>query len=208
MKTTAVKWALFLVAGLMFFGSCKRNDNDTPPVVTTPGHTDNVMMSEVHEMMSEMDTMDMSGDPDTRFAKMMKGHHQGAIEMAQIEIAQGTNVTIKTMAQTMLNAQTQEISDLNMFLANHTPHAENAEFNMEMEHSMMKMHNNIDLQAVNGNIDHDFALLMIFHHQSAIEMADMVLHYGHEPEIADMAQMMKEDQEMEIEQLQNWLLGQ
>jgi uncharacterized protein (DUF305 family) len=179
-----------------------------PHVVTTPGHTNNVMMSEVHEMMSEMDTMDMSGDPDTHFAKMMKGHHQGAIEMAQIEIAQGTDASIKTMAQTMLNAQTQEISDLNMFLADHIPHAENDEFNMEMEHSMMKMHNNIDLQAVNGNIDHDFALLMIFHHQSAIEMADIVLHYGHEPEIADMAQMMKEDQEMEIEQLQNWLLGQ
>jgi uncharacterized protein (DUF305 family) len=75
-----------------------------------------------------------------------------------------------------------------------------------MEMSMMKMHKNADLQSVNGNLDHDFAILMIFHHQSAIEMSDLVIHYGHETMITNMAEMMKDDQEIEIEELQNWLL--
>ena len=75
-----------------------------------------------------------------------------------------------------------------------------------MKMSMGKMHRNADLQKVNGNIDHDYAILMIFHHQSAIEMSDLVIHYGHEMIIRNMAEMMKEDQEMEIEELQKWLL--
>jgi len=51
---------------------------------------------------------------------------------------------------------------------------------MKMEMSMDKMDRNADLQIVDGNNDHDFATLIIFHHQSAIEMADLVIHYGHE----------------------------
>ena len=82
------------------------------------------------------------------------------------------------------------------------------EFNMKMEETMMKMHKYADLQAVNGKLDHDFAILMIFHHESAIEMADLVIHFGHEPMILKMAEMMKEDQEKEIKTLQDWLLTQ
>lgn len=173
---------------------------------TQPGHTENKMMNQMHMMMAEMDTMDMSGDPDTHFAKMMRMHHMGAIEMANIVLSEGSDTTIKRIAQNMKSMQTTEIADLTNFINTHTPHAENMMFNDKMEMSMMKMHRNADLQKINGNIDHDFAIMMIFHHQSAIEMADLVMHYGHETTISNMAQAMKDDQEMEIEELQKWLL--
>lgn len=48
---------------------------------------------------------------------------------------------------------------------------------------MDKMDRNTDLQIINGNIDHDFAILIIFHYQNAIEMSDLVISYGHEPDI-------------------------
>lgn len=102
---------------------------------------------------------------------------------------------------------TQEIGELQTFLNTHSPHGENAEFNMKIEMSMDKMDRNADSQIINGNIDHDFAILIIFRHQSAIEMADLVIHYGHEHMIQEMAEMMKEDQEMEIAELQQWLLN-
>ena len=60
--------------------SCKKDDVIYAPP-TTPSHEDNRMMKEMHEMMRMMDTMNMSGDPDTHFAKMMKMHHKGAINM-------------------------------------------------------------------------------------------------------------------------------
>jgi uncharacterized protein (DUF305 family) len=195
---------ILLVASV---ASCKKEE--TPAIVTppTPSHESNSMMMEIHKMMNMMDTMDMSGDPDHHFAKMMKMHHMGAIDMSNIVIAHGTDTTIRRIAQNIIMKQNMEITDLTSFLNSHTPHGENMEFNMKMEKSMQKMHNNADLQSVNGNTDHDFASLIIFHHQSAIEMADFVIHYGHEVSIKNMAEMMIEDQEMEIEELQNWLLN-
>jgi uncharacterized protein (DUF305 family) len=172
----------------------------------TTSHHDNRMMKEIDKMMNMMDTMNMSGDPDTHFAKMMKMHHKGAIDMSKIIKAEGQNAVIKSLADEMITNQTDEINKLDSFLTVHTPHAENKEFNMKMEASMMKMHKNAELQYLNGNLDHDFAILMIQHHQSAIEMADLVIHYGHETVISDMAVKMKIDQEKEIAELQNWLL--
>ena len=130
----------------------------------------------------------------------------GAIDMSNIVLAQGSDTTIRRIAQMMVQKQNMEIADLTAFLNSHAAHADSIDFNMKMKLSMEKMHRNADLQKVNGNIDHDFAILMIFHHQSAIEMADLVIHYGHEMTISNMAEMMKDDQEMEIEELQKWLL--
>ncbi|GEM_PF-5443858 len=45
------------------------------------------------------------------------------------------------------------------------------EFDTKMMMSMEKMGRNADLQIINGRIDHDFAILMTGHHQSAIEMS-------------------------------------
>ena len=38
-------------------------------------------------------------------------------------------------------------------------------------------------------------------------MADLVIHYEHHADIKHMAEMMKDDQEMEIKELQEWLLA-
>lgn len=189
-----------MVAMITVF-SCSKNDK-----VETQSHDSNKMMKEMHGMIDTMMATPMPGDPDHHFAKMMQLHHKGAINMANIVLQEGKDTTIRRMAQMMIQKQTQEISELQQFLMTHTPHAENAEFNMKMEMSMDKMSRNADLQIINGNIDQDFATLIIFHHQSAIEMADLVIHYGHEMMIKNMAAMMKQDQEKEIAELQKWLL--
>lgn len=71
---------------------------------------------------------------------------------------------------------------------------------------MAKMGRNADLQIITGNIDRDFAILMIQHHQAATEMADLEIHYGKDSKIIELARRMIEDQEMEIRELQIWLL--
>lgn len=181
--------------------SCSKDE-----IVRVEQHDKNVMMKEMHKMIDIMMSTPMPGDPDHHFAKMMMMHHQGAINMADIILKDGKDTTIRRMAHMMKQMQTMEIADLQAFLNHHLPHEMDPEFNMKMEMSMEKMDRNADLQIINGDLDHDFAILIIFHHQSAIEMADLVIHYGHEPIITHMAQKMKEDQEMEIAGLQKWLL--
>ena len=52
--------------------------------------------------------------------------------------------------------------------------------------------------------DQHFIEMMIPHHQSAIEMADLALNQAKRPEIKNLAIAIKKDQKREIEQMQTW----
>jgi uncharacterized protein (DUF305 family) len=49
-----------------------------------------------------------------------------------------------------------------------------------------------------------FIEMMIPHHQSAVEMADLALNQAKRPEIKNLAIAIKKDQKREIEQMQSW----
>ena len=71
-------------------------------------------------MMSGMDSMQkmkMSGDTDKDFAMMMKIHHQGAVDMAEMELAQGKSPAMKAMAKKIIAAQKKEIAEFDRWLA-------------------------------------------------------------------------------------------
>jgi uncharacterized protein (DUF305 family) len=70
------------------------------------------------------DEMGMSHDPsmlgtarpfDREFIDMMIPHHQGAIRMARVEIAKGDNPDAKRLAEAIVQAQTKEIDEMNMW---------------------------------------------------------------------------------------------
>ncbi|MFS0771155.1 DUF305 domain-containing protein [Sphingomonas sp. 1P08PE] len=51
-----------------------------------------------------------SGDPDRDFARMMIPHHQGAIDMAGIELRYGKDERLRRLAQGIIVEQRQEIA--------------------------------------------------------------------------------------------------
>lgn len=53
---------------------------------------------------------------DTLWLQSMISHHQGAIEMAKAEVANGQNDDIKNMAQTMIDTQQAEITQMDQML--------------------------------------------------------------------------------------------
>ena len=61
----------------------------------------------------------MAEDPDVAFVCGMIPHHQGAIDMAKIELQYGKDPWVKEMAQKVIDAQTQEIADMRKWLAEH-----------------------------------------------------------------------------------------
>ena len=67
--------------------------------------------------MERMQKMTMSGDTDKDFAMMMKIHHQGAIDMAQMELAHGKSPAMKAMAKQIIAAQKKEIAQFDRWLA-------------------------------------------------------------------------------------------
>jgi uncharacterized protein (DUF305 family) len=80
-----------------------------------------------------------------------------------------------------------------------------AQFMQAMNGSMERMHRQMAAAPMNGNIDHDFASMMIPHHQGAIDMAKAELIYGKDTVMRRLAQEILVDQQSEIDAMQLWL---
>jgi uncharacterized protein (DUF305 family) len=70
---------------------------------------------------------------------------------------------------------------------------------------MHQMNSKLEGMKMTGDIDHDFAEMMIVHHQAAIDMAIQELDAGKEAVLKNMATKIIEDQTREIKELQQWL---
>jgi uncharacterized protein (DUF305 family) len=80
-----------------------------------------------------------------------------------------------------------------------------SKFTQEMNTDMQKMDRGMAGASMNGKVDHDFAAMMIPHHQGAIDMAKGELSYGSDPVMRRLAEEIIVDQQSEIDLMNLWL---
>lgn len=162
------------------------------------------------KMMNDMHQMEMSGNVDVDYATMMIGHHQAAVDMAQVQIDSGTDDKLKSMAKKIIEEQKAEISELQNFLSTHQNPVKNYDpskkeegFAKLMDENMSMMMNMPKMES-ETTTDQQFVDMMIPHHQGAVSMAEGFVQYGKDSELISMAKKMIADQNREIKDFQNW----
>lgn len=76
----------------------------------------------------------------------------------------------------------------------------------EMMAAMERMNRDMTAAPMTGDPDRNLVVMMMPHHQGAIDMARIYLRDGKDPAIRRMAQKIIADQEREIREFQAWLV--
>jgi len=164
---------------------------------------DSMSDKSMSKMMNKMKNMKMSGNTDVDFVNMMIVHHQGAIDMATTEITSGKDENMKTMANNIIKDQQKEIATMKSWLEKNkdkkSTSGDNSKKLMESMDDMMDH----DMK-MTGDPDKDFVSMMIMHHEGAIDMAEVEVDNGTDPQIKKMAQEIINKQEAEIKQMKDW----
>jgi uncharacterized protein (DUF305 family) len=82
---------------------------------------DQAMMKGMDAMNHAMASAPVTGDPDQDFVAMMIPHHQGAIDMARVELRYGRDPAMRRLATTIVAAQDREITTMRRWQASHKP---------------------------------------------------------------------------------------
>ena len=122
-----IRYRLPLIVGVFAMGlaALSATAQDTQHTPTQPQAGGGMMgmhgaaMQTAMQHMQQGMNMPMSGDPDRDFAQMMIPHHQGAIDMARIELESGKDPQLRQMAQKIIEDREREIASLKEWLAQH-----------------------------------------------------------------------------------------
>jgi len=162
---------------------------------------------------------------DVMFATMMIPHHEGAIEMSDLALAQASTQQVKDLAARIKAAQGPEIEQMQGWLADWDagmPMTSSADMGHGMMSAgppsssaddfgmgrMMTM-SEADLAALRAatgvEFDKLFLQQMITHHQGAIDMAEIEVAQGLNPATLALAQAIRTGQAVEITEMQQLL---
>ncbi len=95
------------------------NDVDTTDTGRPKGDTgpSSTAFSKANARMHENMAMEYTGNADVDFVRGMIAHHQGAIDMAKVELEYGKDAEIRKLAENVISAQTGEIGMMKEWLA-------------------------------------------------------------------------------------------
>jgi DUF305 family protein family protein len=102
-----------IFAASILLGVAASFAHDTPPAATDEAAFLMENQMAMDKMMSAM-AAKPSGDIDRDFVAVMTPHHQGAIDMAVIELRYGKNEVLRRIAQEIIVDQMQEIDAMKL----------------------------------------------------------------------------------------------
>lgn len=119
----ALAVALSLAAATALAQTPRQTPARTPPMSSLKSGTADrdPFMPAMEKMNKAMAAAPSTGNVDHDFVAMMIPHHQGAVDMATIELARGKDPMLRRMAQKIIGSQEHEIEKMRAWEAKNPP---------------------------------------------------------------------------------------
>lgn len=221
-----------LLAGGLLLASCRSGPEEQADVHEAgPPAT---MMAALHTMADHSQALQPNGNLDLYFAQLMRENHRAAVSMSALELQQGQDPELRRVAQDIHQAHQQLVLGLDSAIQRieaqpptfpeHTIQSHELEKLLDTAttglhpaaHRMMAQAEGDKTpsdgyfertaeDAGTGSIDHDFAALLVPHHQNSIALARAELELGRDEALEKVTYLILQDQQREIDQVQAWL---
>ncbi len=206
MKKTLV--GISAVALALTLAACGRDEKPTNDVVAE--NSMNSMMADPNNPFAQSEmTMDramsaaVGTDAGDSWVRKMIEHHRGAIEMSRIVLASSPSAEVAQMAQTTIDKQGKEITELEKLVATGTPDPASANL---YRPAAMEMHNAM-MAAKGADASETYLRKMLEHHKGAVGMSNVALANGAAGAVRSAVIKTKADQQMEIDMVEAMLSG-
>ena len=148
---------------------------------------------------------DEVNDADVAFVQGMIPHHEQAIEMSEMVIANGDDPTVIALAEQINTAQGPEIDQMNTWLDEWGIEPTGSDGMDGMDGMMSDDEMNAMSDTMGADLDRMFLEMMIRHHEGAIQMAEVELDEGSNADVLALARAIIDGQQAEIDQMQSML---
>ena len=192
-KSTAMRMAALLVS----LGACG-GGNETAATDSAAGAatTADTSASSMAGMNHDMNRPPAK-DADHEFLRMMSDHHEGMIQMATAAMTKGSNATVQGDAHKMHTKQLEEQKKMVDMVQ--------ASYGEKVMPMIMPSNKTMldELQSKSGaEYDRTFYRQVIAHHREGIKMMDDYASRVAKPEVKQMIEKMKTEQQREITELE------
>ncbi|WP_418965404.1 DUF305 domain-containing protein [Cetobacterium sp.] len=161
-------------------------------------------------MMSNSSQIFLTKDVGNNFVIYMIPHHEAAIITSIGALKYTHNLEVKNLANRIIHAQEREVEVMQKLLETGELRGnDNGQFLDKMKKIMTDMMG--EMKSYNGQVSSGEAITkhylenMIVHHKGAINMANMYLKYGKNPELIKMSQKIILSQDEEIKEMEQIL---
>lgn len=200
---------LLLGAGALSLAACSDGEDSAnrtaenasaSSMANDPNNPFGAIEMQMHERMVAATGANAS---ETWVEKLIE-HHRGAVQMSQLLVDRGGEAGFVEMARATVEKQSREIAELERALAGGIAGG-SGEANPfgAVEKSM---HDQM-MAAKGATLSETWARKMIAHHQGAVDMSEVLIRLGGDPDVLAMARRTAKDQRAEIAHLEAMLRG-
>jgi uncharacterized protein (DUF305 family) len=169
---------------------------------TEPKKESGALLKSMDEMLQRVKNVKMKGVMEHDFSLVMIEHLQGGIDMSEAYLKRAADEKLKDKAKKMIASQKEEQSILKKYLDGFKGTGKEADAHYKtLTKPVEKSVEDMKEMKLSGDMDKDFAELMIRHHESGIRLAKMPFARGDTNELKEEAKKMVDDREAEIKEL-------